>query len=106
MNPFYQKINAPSREVLELVLKIAAKIENHSSTIAAFVCAANDAPEKRVNMSSPEYYFRFPLCISRNNNILLKNRRLFQEREQGIQGVKLLDMGIRERGLTEWSILS
>ncbi|EFL7102132.1 hypothetical protein PJS31_004596 [Escherichia coli] len=56
MNPFYQKINAPSREVLELVLKIAAKIENHSSTIAAFVCAANDAPEKRVNMSSPEYY--------------------------------------------------
>lgn len=50
--------------------------------------------------------FRFPLCISRNNNILLKNRRLFQEREQGIQGVKLLDMGIRERGLTEWSILS
>ena len=30
MNPFYQKINAPSREVLELVLKIAAKIENHS----------------------------------------------------------------------------
>ncbi|HFD3177755.1 TPA: hypothetical protein ACF21L_004738 [Escherichia coli] len=56
MNPFYQKINAPSREVLELVLKIAAKIENHSSTIAAFVCATNDAPEKRVNMSSPEYY--------------------------------------------------
>lgn len=51
MNPFYQKINAPSREVLELVLKIAAKVENHSSTIAAFVCAANDAPEKRVNMS-------------------------------------------------------
>ncbi|MCV4731946.1 hypothetical protein OFB80_29080, partial [Escherichia coli] len=49
-------INAPSREVLELVLKIAANIENHSSTIAAFVCAANDAPEKRVNMSSPEYY--------------------------------------------------
>ncbi|MBN6463645.1 hypothetical protein JZM26_23700 [Escherichia coli] len=56
MNPFYQKINAPSREVLELVLKIAAKVENHSSTIAAFVCAANDAPEKRVNMSSPEAY--------------------------------------------------
>lgn len=56
MNPFYQKINAPSREVLELVLKIAAKVENHSSTIAAFVCVANDAPEKRVNMSSPEAY--------------------------------------------------
>ncbi len=52
-----------------------------------------------VKMRSPEHY-------SRNNNILLKNRRLFQEREQGIQGVKLLDMGIRERGLTEWSILS
>ncbi|EFD0482269.1 hypothetical protein FFW73_26840, partial [Escherichia coli] len=56
MNPFYQKINAPSREVLELVLKIAAKVENHSSTIAAFVCIADDAPEKRVNMSSPERY--------------------------------------------------
>ncbi len=27
MNPFYQKINAPSREVLELVLKIAAKLK-------------------------------------------------------------------------------
>ncbi|OSL40999.1 hypothetical protein EAQG_02428 [Escherichia coli TA464] len=33
MNPFYQKINAPSREVLELILKIAANTESHSSTI-------------------------------------------------------------------------
>ncbi|EIG2357636.1 pyrBI operon leader peptide [Escherichia coli] len=49
MNPFYQKINVPSREVLELVLKIAAKIENHSSTIAAFVCTADDARPKNAS---------------------------------------------------------
>ena len=87
-------------------MKIRNQDKSTIGRLRSFVCIADDAPEKRVNMSSPEYYFRFPLCISRNNNILLKNRRLFQEREQGIQGVKLLDMGIRERGLTEWSILS
>ncbi|HAV9235310.1 TPA: hypothetical protein JLF15_004328 [Escherichia coli] len=64
MNPFYQKINAPSREVLELVLKIAAKIENHSSTIAAFVCAANDAPEKRVKM----------ICLEAHKNLASDGR--------------------------------
>ncbi|EFD4880531.1 hypothetical protein DU319_22600 [Escherichia coli] len=28
--------------------------------LRSFVCIADDAPEKRVNMSSPEYYPRFP----------------------------------------------
>ncbi|EEU9546798.1 hypothetical protein FXI24_21540 [Escherichia coli] len=37
----------------------AAPAQQNKSTIVrlrSFVCIADDAPEKRVNMSSPEYY--------------------------------------------------
>ncbi|WP_137462191.1 hypothetical protein, partial [Escherichia coli] len=45
----------------------AAPAQQNKSTIVrlrSFVCIADDAPEKRVNMSSPEYY-RSPLLRQR-----------------------------------------
>ncbi|MGT5054175.1 hypothetical protein ACRWG2_25720, partial [Escherichia coli] len=41
--------------------------QQNKSTIVrlrSFVCIADDAPEKRVNMSSPEYYLRSFVCIA------------------------------------------
>ncbi|MBP2794704.1 hypothetical protein J8352_22805, partial [Escherichia coli] len=43
-----------------------APAQQNKSTIVrlrSFVCIADDAPEKRVNMSSPEYYLTVIIAI-------------------------------------------
>ncbi|QEG89898.1 hypothetical protein FRV13_11990 [Escherichia coli] len=51
----------------------AAPAQQNKSTIVrlrSFVCIADDAPEKRVNMSSPEYYCYSAIC----SNVITRSR--------------------------------
>ncbi|MCR1088416.1 hypothetical protein, partial [Escherichia coli] len=47
-----------SEPVSDTSLAVAPAQQNKSTIVRlrSFVCIADDAPEKRVNMSSPEYY--------------------------------------------------
>ncbi|API12783.1 hypothetical protein EGX65_20650 [Escherichia coli] len=51
-------IRSSSEPASDTSLAVAPAQQNKSTIVRlrSFVCIADDAPEKRVNMSSPEYY--------------------------------------------------
>ncbi|EFH7639372.1 hypothetical protein GJ327_15255 [Escherichia coli] len=61
-----------SEPVSDTSLAVAPAQQNKSAIVRlrSFVCIADDAPEKRVNMSSPEYYERTMATLGRLMSLL------------------------------------